>query len=863
MKKPNHIPPRISIWLIHRLCKPEIAEELEGNLFQFYAENQGKWQWLSYWHQVICYLRPSTLKGLSLKNSKPMFLFDPLLTLRNLAKHRVTTAINIFGFTLGLVCAFFLYFYLWDELTNDDFHVKKEQIYRAIRVSDLNGTPYNIGVTSGPYAAALQNDFPNAVANTMRVQPENALVSYGDKKFNEQQLVFADPQFFEFFSFPLLVGDPETVLKNANSVVISSEMANKYFGEDDPLGEILELDNEFPFQVTGVLAEPPSNSHLAFDMVLTISFYDRYSWFDDWWNNGLMTYVQIPTPAMADQIEGQLSGFMEKYFGEDFERSGTRMSLALEPLEDIYFNNSTRYDWARHGNFQTVMILMVVGIAILFIACFNYVNLSIAQSFLRVKEVGVRKVLGVSRKRLTAQFLGESLMVLMIATLFSVGIAEALNPAFNAYFGLEFELQWTSSSFWLLLTMMVVIILLVAGLYPSSHLSAISPVVAMRGGKISSGKSAIRKVLVTSQFAISIFLIVATLLISAQQHYLNNKDLGFDREAVILVNIDNREIRSNRQTFKERLLSNANIQSVSHLSGEPGGFHDTSGFLIEGINESNRMRTLFTDQDFIDLFGLNVLEGRGFDRNVDSDTARVMLINQKALDEIGLSAEAIIGRSADMPTWGITDLKVIGVIEDYHFSTLKDEIEPLAIMLNPYSRKMAIKVNATTLNNSLMFIDEIYRDLSPGFPMTYQFLDDQLETLYLDEQKQARVFTVFSMISIFLACLGIFGLAAYAARLRQKELGIRKVLGATPSQIIRLISADFVRMVCIGGLVAIPGVWYFINDWLNAFAHRIHLSDHWGQFAIGLILAILISLLTVSLKTYQAAGKNPVHSIRH
>lgn len=792
-----------------------------------------------------------------------MFLFNPLLTLRNLNKHRVTTAINIFGFTLGLVCAFFLYFYVWDELTNDDFHTRKDEIYRAIRVSDLNGTPYKIGVTSGPYAAGLQNDFPNAIKETMRVYPENGLVSFGDKKFNEENLIFTDPQFFNFFSFPLSVGDPNTVLENANSVVISEDMASKYFGNQDPLGQILELDNEFPFQVTGVFSAPPSKSHIEFDMVFTISFFDRYSWFGDWWNNGLMTYVQIPTPEIAAQVDGQLDGFMDKYFGEDFKRSGNRVGLTFEPLESIYFNRSTRYDWARHGDFQTVMVLMIVGIAILFIACFNYVNLSIAQSFLRVKEVGVRKVLGVSRKRLIAQFLGESLMILLFATVFSIGIAEALNPAFNSYFGLEVDLQWDSGAFWLLLMFIVLIIILVAGLYPSSHLSAISPITAMRGGKISSGKSSIRKVLVTSQFAISIFLIVATLLINAQQHFLNSKDLGFDREAVVLVNMDNREIRGNRETFKERLLTNTNIQKVSHLSGEPGGFHDTSGFLIDGIAENNRMRTLFTDQDFIDLFDLTVIEGRGFDHQLDSDTARVMLVNQRALEEIGLTANELIGRKADMPTWGISDLEIIGVIEDYHFSTLKDEIEPLAIMLSPYSRKMAVKVNANTLNNSLLFIDEVYQELSPGFPMTYQFLDDRLETLYLDEQKQARVFTVFSMISIFLACLGIFGLAAYAARLRQKELGIRKVLGASPSQIIRLISADFVRMVCIGGLVAIPGVWYFINDWLREFAHRIELTDHLGQFAIGLVVAILISLLTVSIKTYQAAGKNPVNSIRH
>lgn len=792
-----------------------------------------------------------------------MFLFDPLLTLRNLNKHRATTVINIFGFTLGLVSAFFLYFYVLEELSTDSFQQDKKNIYRTIRVSDLNGTPYNIGVTSGPYAEALKNDFPDAVVSTIRAQPENGLVSYGDKRFNEQHLLFADPEFFQFFSFPLLVGDTKTVLEKPNSVVISETMAKKYFGDQNPLGQTLKVDNEFPFQVTGIFVDHTIKSHLQFDMVFTISFYDRFTWFSDWWNNGLMTYVKIPSPAMAEQVEGQLSGFMDKYFGEDFARSGSRVDLALEPMTDIYFNHTTRYDWAAHGDFQTVMILIIVGIAILFIACFNYVNLSIAQSFLRVKEVGVRKVLGVSRKRLIAQFMGESLMVLIIATILSIGIAEALNPAFNSYFGLEVNLLWGSWSLWVLLFSIIVLILIIAGLYPSSHMSTVSPIQAMRGGKITSGNSSIRKVLVTSQFAISIFLIVATLLINAQQHFLSSKDLGFDREAVILVDMDNQQIRSNRQAFKERLMANANVKSVSNLSGEPGGFHDTSAFLIEGLDKNRRMRTLFTDQDFIDLFGLEVIDGRGFDRQLDSDTAMVLMINEKALEEIGLTAEELINRKADMPGWGRENLEIIGVVKDYHFSSLKDEIEPLSIQLSPFSRKIAVKVNANTLNNSLVFVDEVYKDLAPDFPMSYQFLDERLERLYENEQKQARVFTAFSTISIFLACLGIFGLATYAAQLRQKELGIRKVLRATPAQIIRLISIDFVTMVCVGGFVALPGVWYFISNWLGSFAHRIELTDHWDQFLLGLIAAVAISLLTVSLKTYQAAGKNPVNSIRH
>ena len=861
MSRDKNTPPRLSLRIIQWVCKAELVEELEGNLYQFYQEQEGKWRTLKYWYQVLCYLRPSMLKTYKINNSGPMFIFNPLLTFRNLARHRTTAVINVLGFTLGLTATIFLYFYLADELSNDTFHAHKADIYRVIRVADLNGDPYKIGVTSGPFASALQNDFPDAITHITRAYPQDGLVAYGDKQFNERNLLFADPNFFEFFSFPLLLGTPSSVLTNSNSVVLSEAMAQKYFGEEDPIGQILELDHEFLFTVTGIFGDTPEKSHLEFDMVLSISFFDRYEWFGDWWNNGLMTYVRIPSPVVAEQLSTQLATFMDKYFGEDFESTGSRVDLALEPLTDIYFNRSTRYDPARHGNLQTVIILGVVALAILFIACFNYVNLSIAQSFLRVKEIGVRKVLGVNRRRLMAQILGESLMILLTAIILSIGICEWLNPVFNTYFDLQIDLIWWDPAVWVVLCILIFFMLIIAGIYPSLLLSSIAPVVAMRGGKISTGRSTMRKGLVISQFAISIFLMVATLLISAQKNYLDNKELGFDQEAVILVDIDNQQIRSHRRAFKERLLTNSNVRKVSGMSGEPGGFHDTSAFRIDGVKENRRMRTLFTDQDYTDLFNISLLAGRSFDHQLDADTANVMLVNRKALEEIGLTADQLIGRQADMPTWGLSNLRIIGVVEDFHFSTLKDEIEPLAIMLSPYSRKLAVKVNEARLHENIQFIEEVYRDLVPDYPMTYHFLDEQLGQLYANEQKQARVFTVFAMISVFLACLGIFGLVAYASLLRQKELGIRKVLGATPSQIIRLISRDFVILVLLGGLVAIPAAWYFMQQWLGEFPHRIDLVSHWLEFVLALLAALFIAIITVSAKTYQAAIANPTESI--
>lgn len=865
MSKRNTIaPPNFSLRLIRRLCKRELAEELEGNLHEYHATlKNSSFKKLKYWYQVFNYLRPSTLKSTNMKIT-PMFNFNPILTFRNLLRHKSTSFINIFGFTLGLVASIFLYFYIYSELSYDSFHADKDRIYRAVRVSGINDEDYKIGVTSGPFARALENDFPENINAATRAQTADGLVSYMDKRFFEEKLLFADANFFEFFSFPLSVGSPSTVLKDANSVVLTAAAAKKYFGDQDPLGEILTVDTELEFTVSGVMAEFPAKSHLEFDMVFSLQVYERFEWFSNWWNNGLLTYVNVSTPEQAENVIAQLPAFMDKYFGDDFEASGRRVDLTLEPLNDLYFNNETRYDFAKHGDIDSVYILALVAISILFIACFNYVNLSIAQSFMRAKEVGVRKVLGVSRSRLVSQFLGESLMILFVSIFLSVGICHLLSPCFNSMFGLDIALNWTDSNVLIFFTGLVVTVLVTSGIYPAVLLSSFTPVSVLKGGKLSSGKNVVlRKGLVIVQFSISIFLIVATFLISAQTDYLNSKDLGFDKEAVVVIDLNNSEIRSGRNSFIDRLKSNSNIKAVAAMSGEPGGFHDTSGFLVSGIEGNNRMRTLFADSDYLDLFDIEMVAGRKFLNATSSDREPAMIFNETAAKELGLTPAEVVGRKASMPGWDIDNISVIGIVKDFHFNSLRDKIEPMAIISGGRPRKLAVKVNAQNISSTLLFIDEKFKEVSPNYPMSYQFLNQKLERLYEDETKQAKVFSAFSGISILLACLGIFGLAAYSAQQRQKELGIRKVLGATPRQIINLISKEFVILVVIATIVASPAVWYFIKSWLGNFAYRIDLPDYWYIFILGGFMTVVIALLTIIIKTYRAAVSDPTQSIRN
>ncbi len=864
MPKSVH-PPKFSLRLIRWLCKEELVEELQGDLEEYYFENQdSNFSKLKYWVQVLNYLRLSTLKSVKTQKSSPMFVFNPIVTLRSLSRHKSSTIISILGFTVGLVASIMLYFYIYSELTTDSFHADGDRIFRVIRKSEVNATPYKIGVTSGPFAKALKNDFPSAITSATRVLNESGLISVGDKKFFENRIIMADANFFEFFSYPLLQGDPKMVLTKPNSAVISKEMAIKYFGNENPIGKEIKADNMFTFIVSGVMDDLPAKTHINFDFVASIETYEQFDWFKDWWNNNLMTYVKLSSPQVAENVDNQLSGFMEKYFGEDFKRTGFPIGLTLEPLKDIYFNHDTRYDPALHGNFNAVITLVLVSIAILFIACFNYVNLSIAQSFLRTKEVGIRKVLGVQKGRLVLQFLGESSLIILFSIGISIGLCYSIAPTFQMFFDLDLNINWWSPQLGIFILVILMVILVTSGVYPAVLITSFKPVAILKG-KLDSGKKAyLRKGLVVLQFCISIFLIIATALISIQNSYLNNKSLGFDKEAIAVIRLYNQEIRQNKGTFIKELQANPHVKSVSNTSGEPGGFHDVTVFHVAGVEGDFRFRTVFCDTSYINVFDIDVMEGSNFNSAIQTEALNGMLINEKALAELGIPAHEAIGKNVKLPSWNGLERKIIGVVKDYHFTSLKDEIEPLAIIAGEnFGGRLAVKLDGRDLKNAIISIDEIYRELSPGFPLQYDFLDDKLARLYEEERIQARLFSVFSGISIFLACLGIFGLAAYASQRRQKELGIRKILGANIIELLSLISKEFLLLVGLASIVAFPVCFYFMNNWLKAFAYRIQVMDFWYIFILGGILAVLIALVTVILKTRQSAIANPTESIRN
>lgn len=853
-----------SIKLIRWLCQHELVEEIEGNLVEYYhinREDQVRFSQLRYWREVLNYLRPSTLK--KFKNSKynGMFNFNPILTIRSLFKQGSSTVINILGFALGLVCVLFLYFHLQSELTYDNFHADGDRIFRVLRQAPNGDVMETIGVTSGPYAPTLANDYPNSIQSTCRVQPTEILVNFDDKQFFEENIVMADSNFFSFFSYPLSVGTANEVMNDLNEAVLSKETARKFFGDEDPIGKIIKLDNDEDFIVTGIMDELPSANHLGeFSMVININSTGNLQ---GWWNNGLLTYVKLNSAEEAAYLNGQLEAFMDKYLGDSFEAFGLKVNLTLEPMSEVYFNNRTIYDYARHGDINTIYILSLVGLAILLIACFNYVNLAIAQSFKRAKEIAIRKVLGGFKSRLILQFLGESLTILLFATSIAVALSLLLSPIFNEYFGLNIQFDWTDPNVLLFGAIILGVTLLVAGLYPALLLSSFHPLKVLKGSKGNSGKNVVvRKSLVIAQFLIAIFMIATTLLISRQLDFVQNKELGFNREAIMLLDINNQDIFQNLDAFKGSFEGNPNIESVSMVGGEPGGFHDVSTIQVAGFEENPRVNFIWGDKDYFETFGIGIAHGRSFAENVETDTPSTAIINLAALEALNMEPSEILEKTITVPGWNL-ELRIIGISEDFHYSSLKEKLEPMMVVNGLRYRRVAIKMNPENVNQAIAAVSDNWERFSPNYPMEYDFLDESIARLYEHEAKQNKVFIAFAAISIFLACMGVFGLATYTARQRQKELGIRKVLGATAQQVIGLLSKEFIILVSVSSIIAIPAAWYFMSEWLTAFAYQINLTSHWPTFLISGLAVSLVAFLTIGFNTYRAAVSNPTESIRY
>ena len=785
-----------------------------------------------------------------------------LTAYRNSLKNKLYAGINVLGLAIGITGCLFIILYVQHERSYDQFHEKKDRIFKVYRTSDRDGYG-EIGPTSPPYAEGLRNDFPEEVEAAVRVMPRSGLITHGEKAFTGDNISFVGKDFLQVFTFPLIQGDPTMALEEPSSVVLTADMAKKYFGDQDPIGQPLEYENEYPMVVTGVLAPIPENSHIEFDFLASVHLFEQEEWFTGWWNNNMMTYVLLKEGAEEEALERQFPAFMDKYFGEDFERLGLRLGLTLMPLTDVYFANNTKFDaWTKHGNQAMTYIFLAVALFILLIACINFMNLATARAARRSTEVGVRKTLGANRSDLVYQFFGESFLTTFVAILLTVVLMTVLLPSFNQFAEVNLSLPLNTFTFPLLLLATVIGVSLLAGIYPALFLSAFVPVKALKGTQRSGTKGKyLRKCLVVFQFVISIVLVIAVLVVNQQMQFVQNQRLGFDKERVMLLEIDNDELYNQRASFKSRLQQNARIAHITTTSGEPGGFHDVYSFSVEGQEEEVMMNTVFTDTDYMATFGLTMVAGRNFSPQRSTDTLEAVILNEAAVRALDWSPEEALGKEVTNPFSDSIPRRVIGVVEDYHFASLHNQIDPLAIMLSDDVRMVAIKTTTGAMSPVIDLVSDTWSDVVSQHPFAFTFLDESYNQLYRAEQKQGQVFTLFASVAIFIACLGLFGLVTFVAEQRTKEIGVRKVLGASVLQLVRLLTQDFVSLVIIALVVASPIAYYAMQQWLADFAYRVPLRP--TVFLLAGLLALLIAMLTVSWQSARAALANPVDALRN
>jgi putative ABC transport system permease protein len=640
-------------------------------------------------------------------------------------------------------------------------------------------------------------------------------------------------------------------------------MATKYFGDIDPVGKTLQLDSNYELIVTGIMENIPTNSHIDFDFVISIEILNNFSWFKDWWSNSMITYAVINSPEQAANVEKNLEAFMDKYFAEDFKKNNNRVGLTLQPLSETYFNGDVRYDHITAGDKTIVSIFSIIAIFILLIASINFTNLTTARSSRRAKEIGVRKTLGAVRSKLIVQFFTESLLLTFISILISIVLVYITLPFFNNYFDLQLQVNFLEPKVIGSLVAFLLVVTFIAGSYPAVLLSSFKPSKVLKGTIVRNSNSVfVRKGLVIFQFSISFFLIAATLLIANQLSFIHNKDIGFDMESVVLVEMNNSQIRRNSETFKSRLESESGILSVTVASGEPGGFHDAFSHSIKGKDKVKRLRTVFTDHDYVETFGLEIVAGRDFSKIFSTDATNAVLVNETTVKMLGWSNEEALGKEFKNTMMdNSTNRQIVGVVKDYHFSSLKEKIDPLIISSEPSSRLVAIKLGTNNLKQTISQIEKHWAEIVPAYPMEFRFLDDKLDQLYRKEQLESNLFIIFSIISIMIACLGSFALAAYSAEERTKEIGIRKILGSSALGIFLLLTKDFFKIVLFAMILATPITYYFMSKWLQDFAYQVGINS--GIFIIAGLITIFMVMLTISWQSIKASRSNPVHSLRY
>ena len=784
------------------------------------------------------------------------------IAFRNLWRHRVFSFINILGLAVGMTACFLIFLYVRFELSYDKFHSKGNRIYRI--VCDIR-TPTETMKPGGPSWAVgphLMGGFPQVEAS-VRTTGDELLVRKGNVKFQEKNSLWADSSFFDMFDFKLIKGNPHTALNEPLNVVFSESAVKKYFGNADPIGQTVLLTGDgFTAKITGVMKDIPENSMIKADMIVSMNTLTRKlnpRLNDQWGNYGNRTYVLLKPNTNAVAFEKQLPAFLEKMNGSEMKEINMYPTLILEKFPEAYLH-STRND-SDSGSIKNVYIFSIVAVFILLIACFNFINLTTARSAERAKEVGIRKVVGAGRKQLTAQFVGESVLVCLIAFILTLAAAALLLPSFNLLAGKTLSNGiFENTGFVGILFLSSIGIGLLAGVYPALVLSSFRPVMVLKG-RFATGTKGIllRKILVISQFTISIALIISTIIVYLQMNFMRNQDLGFNKDQMMVINSNGDPARD---AFIHAVQGLPNVKSVSMSSSVPGGGNMGAYSKIQnvkGVMQIANLDLYFVDFDYLKQYNIKMAAGRTFSRDFMTDTTHAMILNEAAVKMFGYrSSQDAVGR--DFNQWG-REGKIIGVMKDFHFKSLQEEIKPLSMRIEPNGCSLvSIKVSTNSLPATISAIENKWNALIPARPFSYFFLDEFFNEQYKSEQRFGKLFLNFAILAIIISCLGLLGLASYSTMQRTREIGIRKVLGATIPNIVNLLSIDFLKLVAVAVIIASPVAWFAMHKWLQDFAYRIPIS--WWIFAVAAAAATLIAIITVSFQAIKAAVSNPVNSLR-
>lgn len=789
--------------------------------------------------------------------------------IRNLVKNKVYTLINILGLAIGLACFILIALYVKNETAFDQFYANAENIYRLNTHVDVNGASNNYPSAHYPAAFDMVEDYPEVVNattlyKTFYLSPVLPKIKYEDNEYEEDKFYLADSSFFTVFDFEFIQGNPERAFENSFSVVITEEIAKKYFGSSDPMGRLIQFQDTVSFKVTGVLKTPKGRTHLDFDFLANsklllnqiIGFRVDNAYVGMWY----YSYIVLRPGASPELLQSKFPDFVKKYYPPRYTENNGR--LTIQNIRDIHLHSDfSTADMSVNGNIQYVYTLGSIAILVLIIACINFMNLSIARFSNRGKEVGIRKVMGAEKVNLVVQFLGESVFIALLAGVASLALVALVMPVFNDLASTALEMRELMVPQNLLVIFSIIIATgLLAGLYPSFVMASFQPVKVLKGlHKALTGRFELRKVLVVAQFSVSMVLLIGTLIISDQLDYMRGKNMGFDKEQIVVLPVAGTTMFRDFATFKNSLQALPGVAAVTSLSHDMG--QKALPYLpmrVEGEADEQMLPILYVGFDFLETFGIEISEGRFFNLSNPSDSTLAFVINESAAKSMGWKDP--IGRKISFGVNGNPDSEVIGVVKDFNFDPLRNRVGPLVISFGGAGTNVAIKLRAGDHRETIASIENLWNQVINNKAFSYNFLDEALSKTYEAEEKLARIFTYFCGLAIFVASLGLFALASFSAERRLKEIGVRKVLGASEPGLVVMMYKEFLMLVLIAFVIASPAAYYFFNQWLNGFAYRIEIQPI--TYVLAVLFISLISLVTVGYQSISAARSNPVKVLR-